>query len=272
MSQTILMTGANGGVGSLMRPLLRQRYRNLVLSDREEVADLDAGETFRPAQLGNIDDVLQAVSGADAVIHLGGQATEASWDVIQEANINGLFNIFEACRVSGVERFVFASSNHAVGMYSRQRRIGGGDKVRPDTRYGLSKAIGEAMGSLYADKHGMRVLSIRIGNVANAPADHRRLSIWIHPEDLMQLVVIGLEHPDLHNEIVFGASDNERSWWDNSTAFKLGYRPAHRAEDHAINVLEEQKKIAPDPVGDRLQGGGFASDEFSGDLDRTLNN
>ena len=97
--------------------------------------------------------------------------------------------------------------------------------MRPDSRYGVSKAFGEALGSLYADKHGLRVLCLRIGNVGDKPLDKRRLSIWIKPEDLAQLMRIGLEHPDLRFEIFYGASYNERAWWDNSRAYAYGYRP-----------------------------------------------
>ena len=93
---------------------------------------------------------------------------------------------------------VFASTNHVVGFYRRDQTIGDDVTVRPDTRYGLSKAFGEAVGSLYADKYGAEVMSIRIGNVAERPSDMRRLSIWISPRDFVQLATIGLgasRHP-----------------------------------------------------------------------------
>ena len=80
-------------------------------------------------------------------------------------------------------------------------------------------------GALYADKHGLRVLNIRIGNFGDRPLDRRRLSIWLSPRDFLQLVRIGLEHPDLHYETVYGASENDRTWWDNANAYRLGYRP-----------------------------------------------
>ena len=211
-----------------------------------------------------------ACEGVDGVVHLGGQSVEADWDVIDAANIQGMVTLMEAARQAGAGRMVFASSNHAVGMYPRHRLIGTEERVRPDSRYGLSKAFGEALCALHADKHGMRCLSIRIGNVADRPADERRLAIWLHPEDLFQLVVIGLEHPDLHHEVVYGASANARAWWDNAAAHRLGYRPKHRAEDHRDHALAEQEKLGPDPVGDLFQGGGFSSSEFDGDLERTL--
>jgi uronate dehydrogenase len=168
-----------------------------------------------------------------------------------------------------VKRVVFASSNHAVGFYRRTRRIGVDVLPRPDSRYGVSKAYGEALGAYYADKFGLRVLCIRIGNVADRPVDERRLSIWIAPEDLAQLVRIGLEHPALHYAVVYGVSDNARGWWDNDGAFRLGYRPRGRAEDHRDAALAAQASLPPDPIGDLFQGGAFCSDEYGGDIERS---
>lgn len=269
MTRTVLLTGAAGNVAAMLRPLLLERYGRLVLSDRREPGALQPGESFRPAELDDAGAVAAACEGVTAVVHLGGQSTEAEWERIDAANIQGMMNLLEGMRKAGAERLVFASSNHAMGMYSRQRRVGVADPVRPDSRYGLSKAFGEAAAALYADKHGLRCLSIRIGNVDERPVDLRRLSIWIHPEDLFELCVIGIEHPGLHNAIVYGASDNARSFWDNAAAFRLGYRPKHRAEDFSQAALEAQGALRPDPVGDLLQGGGFASRDFDGDLERT---
>ena len=268
--RTVLLTGAAGDIGSRLRPMLRERYERLILSDRREVRDLADNEEFRGGELDDPAAMAAACAGADGIVHLGGQPNEAPWEVVNASNIQGMFTLMEAARQAGVSRTVFASSNHAIGMYPRHCRITPENRVRPDTRYGLSKAFGEALCALYADKHGMRCLSIRIGNVSDAPADLRRLSIWIHPEDLFQLVTIGLEHPDLHDEVVFGASDNAMSFWDNGAAYALGYRPKHRAEDHREAAMAAQAKLPPDPIGDRLQGGGFGSIEFSGDLERTV--
>jgi uronate dehydrogenase len=269
MTKTIAMTGAAGGVGRMLRPLLRQRY-TLRLSDRTAAPDdLADNESWTSADLSDRAALAKALAGADGVIHLGGQSVEADWQTVRGPNIDGLFNLFETCRETGASRVIFASSNHAVGFYPRTRKIGIDEPVRPDGYYGLSKAFGEAMGALYADKFGLRVMSIRIGNVAERPADKRRLSIWLHPEDLMQLCVIGLEHPEVHHAIVYGASHCERAWWDNGAAFALGYRPKHSAEDHVDYALAEQTKLPADPVGDRFQGGTFCSDGFEGDLERT---
>lgn len=263
--QKILITGAAGGIGSRLRRLLRGCYPAIRLSDIVRPADLAADEEFVPADLADLSAVETIMAGIDGVVHLGGMAVENDWETILSSNIVGTRNVFEAARRGGAKRVVFASSNHVVGFYRRHRRIGTRTLVRPDSRYGVSKAFGEALGALYADKHGLRVLCIRIGNVDDRPVDRRRLSIWLHPEDLVQLVRIGLEHPDLHYEVVYGVSDNERNWWDNEAAFRLGYRPQARAEDFRDAALAGERDRPPDPVGDARQGGPFCSAEFSGD-------
>jgi len=266
--QRVLLTGAAGGVAGHLRRLLRGVYPTLRLSDMVRPKDLASDEEFVAADLADLAAVEQMVKGCSGIIHLGGMSVENDWETILNANIIGTRNLFEAARRHGVERVVFASSNHAVGFYPRRRRIGTEAPVRPDSRYGVSKVFGEAIGALYADKHGLRVLNIRIGNVDAKPVDHRRLAIWLHPEDLVQLVRIGLEHPEIHYEIVYGASDNERCWWDNTTAYRLGYRPEWRAEDFRDGALAAEQGRPPDPIGDLLQGGSFCSAEFSGDPSR----
>ena len=237
--QTVLVTGAAGGIGTRLRQLLKGVYPNIRLSDVKRPADLAADETFVEADLASMPAVENAVAGVDGIVHLGGFSVEGPWDTILQANIIGCYNLFEAARRHRVERVVFASSNHAVGFYPRRRRIGVDAAVRPDSRYGVSKAFGEALGALYAFKHGLRVTCIRIG----------------------------LEHADIRYEIFYGASDNARGWWDNAAAFRLGYRPQGRAEDHAAAALAADAKLPPDPFGDWYQGGPFCSDERSGGVE-----
>ncbi len=273
--QKVLVTGAAGGIGSRLRKLLKGVYSDIRWSDLAPPADRAPHETFVKADLAVMREVERAVEGVQGIVHLGGFSVEGPWETILNANIIGCYNLFEAARRAGVERIVFASSNHAVGFYPRQRRIGVEAAVRPDSRYGASKAFGEALAALYAFKHGLRVSCLRIGNVTDMPADKRRLSIWLSrlsiwlkPEDLVQLIRIGLEHPDIRYEIFYGVSDNARGWWDNSAAFRFGYRPQGRAEDHSAAALAADLKLPPDPIGEWYQGGPYCSDEFDGGIER----
>jgi uronate dehydrogenase len=267
--QTVVVTGAAGGIGTRLRQLLPAVYPDIRWSDRVVPPDLGPDEKFVAADLAVISQVERVVDGAQGIVHLGGFSVEGPWETILQANIIGCYNLFEAARRCGVERVVFASSNHAMGFYPRRRRVGIESPVRPDSRYGVSKAFGEALAALYAYKHGLRVTSIRIGNFGEAPIDARRLAIWLKPEDLVQLIRIGLEHPDVRCEIFYGASDNARGWWDNGAAFRFGYRPQGRAEDHRDDALAAQAKLPPDPIGDWYQGGPFCSDEFHGGIEQS---
>lgn len=266
--QTVLVTGAAGDIGSRLRKLLKGAYPRIRWSDIRKPADLSADEEFVAADLADYAQVEKIVAGIEGIVHLGGYSIEGPWETIHKSNIVGCYNMFEAAYRAGVKRVVFASSNHAVGFYPREKRIGVDVTVRPDSRYGVSKAFGEALGALYADKHGLRVTCIRIGNVGDAPLDKRRMSIWLKPEDLVALIRIGLEHADIRFEIFYGCSDNQASWWDNSNARRHGYKPQGRAEDFRAQAMAAQAKLAPDPIGDRFQGGAFCSDEYDADRER----
>jgi uronate dehydrogenase len=264
--KTILMTGAAGNVGTHLRRELAGKYL-LRLSDIQPVKKLAANEKSVHGDVARLSDMLRATKGVDAIVHLGGFAVEGPWDVILRANIVGCYNLFEAARRNAVKRILFATSNHATGFYRRDHKIDHSVYPKPDSRYGVSKVFGEQIGSLYADKYGMQVFCMRIGNVAPAPADKRRLSIWISPPDLAQLVQIGIEHPDIRFEIVYGVSGNKRSWYDNSNARRLGYRPQDDSEPNAAEVLAAEKP-STDSRAELYQGGSFVSAEIGGDPNR----
>ena len=258
----VLITGAAGLIGTGLRENFRGRYR-LRLSDIRPVEDLADGETFIAADLADFDAVRRVVDGVDAVVHMGGIASEGTWEDILSANIVGTYNVMEAARQTGARRVIYASSVHAVGFYPRSQRIGADVTVRPDSRYGVSKAFGESIGALYAFKYGLEVMAVRIGNAFPEPIDERRLSIWTSHPDLAQLIGIGLDHPDLRYEIVYGVSGNTRSWWDNSNAERLGYRPRDNAEDWAEEVMARAPQDLSS-AGAHVQGGDFAFLESGG--------
>src|SRR5918993_6115865 len=106
----------------------------------------------------------------------------------------------------------------------------------------------------------MDVFMMRIGNVNPKPIDKRRLSIWFSPRDLAQLVSIGIDHPGIKFEIVYGVSGNKRSWYDNSNAARLGYRPQDDSERFAEEILRKEKP-ATDPIAETYQGGIFCTAE-----------
>jgi uronate dehydrogenase len=261
----ILITGAAGDVGGHLRRELAGRYA-LRLSDIRPAADLAEGEEFVRGDCASLRDMLKATKGVEAIVHLGGFSVEGPWEVILRANIAGTYQVFEAARRNGVRRIVFASSNHAVGFYDRDETIDHRVYPRPDSRYGVSKVFGEALGSLYADKYGMEVVCMRIGNVNPKPMDKRRLSIWLSPRDLAQLVSIAIERSGIRFEIVYGVSGNRRGWYDNANAERLGYVPQDDSEGWAEEILKDEKP--GDPRAEKYQGGAFVLAEDGGDPTR----
>lgn len=258
MGQTIVVTGSAGAVARAVVPLLAKRF-TLRLSDLNPAGALDGGHEFVRADLRDLDAMRALLRGADGVIHLGAVGKEDAWEPILAVNFDGTYKVFEAARLEGVRRVVYTSSVHAIGFYPRTQRIGVNEYVRPDSRYGLSKSFGESVGSLYADKFGLQVLVVRIGSATPRPVDERRLAIWISARDLTQLFTIGLTHPELRYSIVYGASDNTRSFWDNSSAYALGYRPEDNAETFAPALLANGPVEPTGTVAAACQGGEFCT-------------
>ncbi|MDH5220575.1 MAG: NAD(P)-dependent oxidoreductase [Betaproteobacteria bacterium] len=251
--KTILITGAAGDVGTHLRRELAGKYR-IRASDLRPITKI-ADEAVVRADISKMADALRITKGVEAVVHLGGYSVEGPWEGILSANIIGCHNVFEAARRNGVKRILFPTSNHATGFYRRDQTIDHHVYPKPDSRYGVSKVFGEALGSLYADKYGMEVFCMRIGNVNPRPIDKRRLSLWFSPRDLAQLVTIGIEHPDIRFEIVYGISANRRAWYDNRNAYRLGYRPEDDSEVFAAEILAREQP--GDPVAEKYQGGLF---------------
>jgi uronate dehydrogenase len=256
----ILLTGAAGLLGGVLRRSLAGQFQLLRLSD---IAPLEAerkGEELVACDLTDAAAVEAMCEGVDAIIHLGGIPYETGWPEMLRSNVIGTINLYEGARRAGVERVIFASSNHATGMYPNDRTLSGESPPRPDSRYGLTKAIGEDVAALYAYKHGIRSLCLRIGSCLPKPDNRRALSTWLSQADFVRLVQVGLTADYVH-EIVYGVSRNTRSWWDNSAAYRLGYQPQDDAEIYAADVGDIELKTE---LARSYQGGNFVADEFSG--------
>lgn len=267
MAKRVLLTGAAGNLGGVLRRGLRERGYALRLSDMEAIADPGPDEDVVPADLRDGVAVAAAVEGVDAVVHFGAIPLEDRFGAIVESNIRGTYNLFEAARLAGASRLVFASSNHVVGFHRRSTALDSAATHRPDGYYGLSKAFGEDLGRLYADNFGFGVLCMRIGSCLPRPNDARHLSTWLSHRDLVQLVAVGLEAPGLHFSVVYGISGNTRAWWDNSAATDLGYCPEDNAEDFADEILARETPEDVDDIALQFQGGIFASADFDGEVE-----
>lgn len=266
MLNKLLMTGAAGGVGTALRPLLPQFAKSVVLSDMTEITDLAAHETFQRCDLGDSDAVAELFDGGvDGVVHLGGVSVEKTFDLILNGNIVGAYNLFEAARHNGRPRIIFASSNHTIGYYRRDQQLDNTALPKPDSLYGVSKVFGENLASMYFDKFGQECLSIRIGSCFPKPANPRMLATWLAVEDLAELCARAFAAPRLGHTVVYGASANEESWWDNRNAGFLGWTPRYSSAKWRAEVLAEAGREDPNDPAVVYQGGGFAAAGHSAD-------
>lgn len=261
----ILITGAAGEIGSTLRAGLRGGYALIRLTDRRPLEHSAPGEEIVDADLTDLAAMRHAMTDIDCVVHLGGIPREAPWQAIHENNVVGTYNVFEAARLAGVKRIVFASSNHVIGYYGVERTIGVDEPVRPDSRYAVSKVFGEALGRMYADKFGLSIACLRIGSFRTEPQDFRQLATWISPRDMVQLVRRCIDAPAFSFLVLYGVSANTRSRWMNPHAETIGYEPQDNAERYA------DRFTAPSDANDpaiACHGGSFCSLEFDGTLDR----
>ncbi|MFI9561889.1 NAD-dependent epimerase/dehydratase family protein [Streptomyces rishiriensis] len=259
--RTVLLTGAAGGLGTLMRDLLPAYGYELRLFDLRPV---EGAPEAIVADLADKAAVREAVRGVDAIIHLAGISLEAPFEKILAANIAGTYNLYEAAHDEGVQRVVFASSNHAVGFTPRPRGeeplIPVDTPRRPDTFYGLSKSFGEDLAQLYWDKHGLESVSVRIGSCFAEPTSVRMLSVWMSPADGARLLHAALTAENVGHTVVYGSSANTRLWWDLSTARALGYEPQDDSEPYAEKLIAEQGELDPENIAHAYLGGHFVSD------------
>jgi uronate dehydrogenase len=262
VERPLLLTGAAGILGRWLRPRLIEAYGALRSSDIADPAPALSGEKLVIADLADADAVDRLVRGAGRIIHFGGISYETGWDRILAANIVGTYNVFEAARRHGAGPIVYASSNHAIGFYDRKDRLDANVRARPDSLYGVSKAFGEDLASLYADKYGLEIACLRIGTAKPEPSDPRHLSTWQSYEDLLRMIKACFAAPKLGCTILYGVSNNDRRWWSNDAADNVAYQPQDNAERFAATLLPEGDQRDPLAPEVKFQGGPFAAEGY----------
>jgi len=247
---TILITGAAGAIGTMLRPRLARPGRTLRLLD---VVGLTAGpaEEVISASVTDMAAMTAACRGASAVIHLASISGEAPWEEILRVNIQGTYVAFEAARRAGVPRVIFASSNHAVGFAPRERfPVPDYAFPAPDTYYGVAKVTGEGLAALYHYRYGLDAICIRILTCLPQPRSARSLSTWLSPDDAGRLFEACLTAADPGFRVAYGVSANTRGGWVSlAEARSLGYEPRDDAEAYAAEVIASRGEPDPaDPV------------------------
>ena len=279
MDEPVLLTGAGGRVGQAILRGIGDDY-DWRLLDREPLpaAKVPNGVTDADRYVADITDeraVREAVADVGAVIHLAGDPRKtAPWDSVLRNNIDGTQVVMRAAADAGVEKFAFASSNHAVGGYETDERtpdlyrsedeyrLDGSELPRPGNLYGVSKAAGESLGRFYHDEFGMSVVCVRIGNLTkdHPPREYERgQAMWLSHRDCAHLFDRCLQ-ADYGYEVVYGISNNDRRYYSLKRAREaLGYDPADNSADY---TFEGEPKPDRDT---ETNGGRYAVDGFDAD-------
>lgn len=255
----LLLTGAGGGLGTVLRERIKPWADIVRLSDRNDLGPVREGEEIMCCDLADREAVLKMVDGVDAVLHFGGISVEDKFEPIMQANILGLHHLYEAVHKSGVKRVIYASSSHVVGFYRTTELVDAGMPLRPDGFYGVSKCFGEALSRYYYDRFGIETVCLRIGSSFSEPKSARMMVTYLAYDDLVELIRCALFTPRVGHTITFGTSDNATRWWDNRKAGHLGYVPKSSSSQFSHLFPDTAERPADGDMPTIFQGGPFVT-------------
>lgn len=259
MINKLLITGAAGGVGTLVHDKLTSIAKTVRYSDIKEPTYLSADMEFIPCDLSNKAAVFSLLKDCDAILHLGGISTENTFDNILQANIVGVQNLYEAARHHNYPRIFLASSNHVVGFYKQDEWLDSNAPHRPDSWYGVSKSFAEAVAHMYYHKFGQETAIVRIGSCFPTPKDHRMLATWFSADDLVALLKQVVTVPKLGCPIIYGVSNNDCKWWDNSPISYLGWQAKDNSQVFANEIYQTVPMPDKNDPTSVYQGGSFTA-------------
>ena len=256
----LLLTGASGGLGRVLRPFLLTLCETLRVSDLRAPERSDADEERVACDLADRASVFELCRDVDAIVHFGGVSVEDTFDRILHANLLGTFNLYEAARKHRVRRVVYASSSQVTGFYPTSEIVDASMPVRPSSLYGLSKSFGENLSRLFYDRYGIETVCLRIAMCFPEPTTHRMLRSYLSYDDLKSLVERALVAPEVGHAIVYGVSNNRDSLWRNAEAAMIGWAPKDSSERFRASVEARTPMPDPDDVQNRFHGGRFTQD------------
>ena len=250
----IALTGAAGNVGREVLGAFGDE-NDVVPFTHSEHDDLDS----ELLDVTDSDEVTGKLDTFDVVIHLAGASSpDADWETVSETNIQGTKNVLDAAVENGIDRVVFASSNHAVGTYNSEdddpesmttgyaQTVGADAPTRPDSFYGVSKAACEGLTKFYANVHDLEIVNLRIGwymseddlrEVAGDDTNPEKTrfarATWLSPHDCRDIhrkasIVDLPKNPVTVNAV---SRNDERFYSITETMRLLDYEPRNNAAE-----------------------------------------
>lgn len=263
--QRVLITGAAGRIGRTLSQAFEGRYHLLRLIDRLPIKTSRPETQSITAELSDQVALSEAMKDIDCVVHLAAIPDERPFEELLEPNIMGVYHLFEAARQARIKRVIYASSIQAVGFHRMETGVGQNSRIRPSGYYGVTKAFGEALASLYADKFGISVACLRIASFEPAPQDQRQLATWLSPADCISLFKACIEAERFSFAMAYGVSANDRTVVRDDTPAAIGFRPNDNAElFRGVIGFDPELKTATTT----FTGGEYCGREFVGEFDR----
>ena len=249
MAKKVLITGMSGLIGGLLKDhLLDAGGYELTALNRSDVE----GVRTVQADIADLDAIRPAFEGQDVAVHLAAFLGGRDWERQRDVNVLGTFNVFEAARLAGVSRVIFASSGNAIRGFERvppYSLIANGEydkvpsdfrklthlDVRPEALYGAAKVWGEALARHFSDDYGMSAINVRIGSVTQGdrPRTVRENAIYLSHRDVATHLKACIDAPDsVRCDTFFAVSNNRWNYRDLSHAKEvLGWEPEDTADD-----------------------------------------
>lgn len=261
----VLLTGASGQLGQVLTKRLGDLGWNLRLTDVVPFPNpLPQSATFTLADLGTKEGeaTIETVGeGCKTIIHLGAVSTEHSFEDVLGPNILGVRWVYEFARRQKA-RVIYASSNHAFGFHKRTEEPLDAHSCEflPDGEYGLSKAFGECVAKLCWMKHGTESVVVRIGSCFERPCDARMLSTWLSYSDFTDLCVKAVLKDKIGLALIWGCSNNARSFWGKDDRALIGWTPKDSADEFSDELKDEK---CDNPIAESYQGGSFAAMNYT---------
>jgi len=253
LQKPVLVTGASGNIGRFLVKRLAQEGWTLRLSDIVPFPDpLPERSKFIRCDLGDPLEVMRLVEGCGVIAHFGGAAHDQfPFETFVDANVRGVYHIYEGARRERA-RVIFASSNHVTGFHERREKLDVDTQMLPDSIYGVTKAYAELLARLYWMKHKVQSVLLRIGSCFPEPSDQRMLSLWLSYPDIAELVVAAAKADEVGCEVIWGASNNSRTFWGRDDRDRIGWQPRESADGYADRLLG---KVSDNPIAEKYQGG-----------------
>ena len=261
------VTGAAGIVGKTLTQGLSNDFDLTLFYHHTEIKNQKL--TKIKVNLTQEKEVNGIFEGLDAVIHLAGDPHPASpWESILNKNIIATYNIFEEARRAGVNKVVFASTNHVQhgesmlgspdpsASYDIRRleymklapffvRHKGymrlSDPPAPDSYYAVSKLFGEDLGWYYSRVYNIQVIALRIGStgenddpssVKGTMIEDYVRAMYLSKRDCVEAFKKALE-VDADYLVAYAISDNDRRIFDMKESMeKLGTNPKDNSENY----------------------------------------